>query len=444
MELIRSFSGKLTVELSEIECEEIVRTATKKENVNVIKTEIESFGIYLGFLGEYFRLKIDSVVNGETLSSQFFMKSLPLNDLKQRKMLIDTGIFHKEVKLYGILIPRLSKFTEKRERWCSEGFFFRRDLLVLEDMSLKGYKMLPTCQDLSREHVELVLKSLAAFHCTSIVYENNSLRDGRKSISEEFGEILFETSVADIPWFHAGLKVMFSISEDTKPNTLVCTLFQAIYDIALHKTKFGKTHYELIQKSFFQKCFGIIEIMESSPHDVIKVLTHRDIWKNNLMFKNDNKEKPMHCVLLDFQTARYLPISVDVVMACICGSGRKISDELYRFYISLYYELLSENLKKFDIDLSSKMPFERYSESCDYHKTFALVYNVIVLMITRIPRDYFVGVTDDEFRDFADGNRSRFILDFMTKDSSYSELLVEAVEAAIELIYNCLDKTASI
>lgn len=212
-------------------------------------------------------------------------------------------------------------------------------------------------------------------------------------------------------------------------------MLQAIYDIALHKTKYGKTHSQLIQESFYAKCFQIIEIMESSPHDVIKVFSHRDIWKNNLMFKHDDQGKPLHCLLLDFQTARYLPITVDVLMTCICGSGRKISEELYRFYISFYYELLSENLKKFDIDLSSKMPFERYSASCDYHKTFALVYNVIVLMITRIPREYFIGATDDEFRDFAEGNRSRFILDFMTKDSIYSEVLVEAGEAAIEFIY---------
>lgn len=153
------------------------------------------------------------------------------------------------------------------------------------------------------------------------------------------------------------------------------------------------------------------------------------------MFKHDEEGKPLHCVLLDFQTARYLPITVDVLMACICGSGRRISDELYRHFISFYFELLTENLKHFNIDLQAKMPFDKFSASCDYHKTFAIVYNVIVLMITRIPRDYFIGASEDEFRDFAEGNRSKFILDFMAKDLSYSELLVEAVEAAFEFLY---------
>lgn len=215
MELIRSYSAKLPVELSESECEDIVRKATGEENVKVIRTEIESFGNYLGFLGEYFRLKIDSVVNGESLKLNFFMKSLPLNDLKQRQMLIDTGIFHKEVKLYQTLIPKLSENTEKENRWSPEVFFCRSDLLVLEDLSLENYKILPSNEELSANHVELVLTSLARLHTSSIVYEEN-LSDGRKSISS-FD--LFETSVADITWFHAGLKVTSAINENGKQNT---------------------------------------------------------------------------------------------------------------------------------------------------------------------------------------------------------------------------------
>lgn len=211
MELIRSFSADPTIELSEKECEDIVRAVTKRENVKVSRTEIESFGNYLGFLGEYFRLKIDSAVDDEKQSFKLFMKSLPLNDLKQRQMLIDTGIFHKEVKLYEDLIPRLNAFTERETRWSPEAFFCRSDLLVLEDLSLQGFKILPTQEELSRKHIELVLKSLARFHCAGIVYEETNLRDGRKSIRDEFGKMLFETSVADITWFHAGLKVMIAI-----------------------------------------------------------------------------------------------------------------------------------------------------------------------------------------------------------------------------------------
>lgn len=186
--------------------------------------------------------------------------------------------------------------------------------------------------------------------------------------------------------------------------------------------------------------------MESSPYDVLKVLTHRDVWKNNLMFKFDGVdawEKPTHCVLLDFQTARYLPITIDVLMAIVCTTRQNHQDEYFDHYIKFYYEELCCELNKFNINLKDQMPYENFTKSCNYHKTFALVYNVIVLMITMIPREYFAGFSEDQYRDFAEGDRSKFILDFMDKEPFYEECLVEAVEAAVEFIYK-LPKNSSV
>ena len=206
----------------------------------------------------------------------------------------------------------------------------------------------------------------------------------------------------------------------------------------MERTCYGKSHHKLIETDFYEKIFQTIEIIESSPYKVLKVLSHRDIWKNNLMFKFDEKfgwEKPLHCVLLDFQTARYLSITVDVMMAIICTTTSDHQDELYDHYVKFYYESLSKELTNFNIDLKSKMSFENFVKSCDYHKTFAVVYRAIILMITTIPRDFFVKFSEDEYRDFAEGNRSKFVLDYMKKDALFSEGLIDAVEAAVKFIY---------
>jgi hypothetical protein len=192
------------IKLSENECEEIVTKATKSKVVKIKNFKIESFGNYFGFLGEYFRLKIDANVDESDVKLNFFVKSLPLKDLKQRKMLVETGIFLKEVKLYEKLLLNLSEMNQSF--WCPAAFFFRDDLLILDDLSLKGYKMLPFQFKFHTPHVEVTLKSLASFHSCSIAYE-----DEKNSIEDEFGKLLFETSVADITWFHAGLRVKFII-----------------------------------------------------------------------------------------------------------------------------------------------------------------------------------------------------------------------------------------
>lgn len=81
------------------------------------------------------------------------------------------------------------------------------------------------------------------------------------------------------------------------------------------------------------------------------------------------------------------------------------------------------------------MTVENFNKSCEYHKTFALVYNNIVLMMTSMKRENFVDFTEDEYRDFAEGNRSKFVFDYMLKDSFYKECLVEGVQAVVDHFY---------
>ena len=180
--------------------------------MKILSAKIENIANYLGFLGEYFRLEINADVNGVKSQFKFFMKSLPVTDLKQRKMLVDTGIFKKETTVYATLITDLSRISEETgSRWCPKIYLSRDDLLVQEDLSLKGYQILPFKHKFTQPQVEMTLKTLARFHCSSIVYEK---RNEGKSIEDKFGETLFETSVANITWFHAGLKValVFSLS----------------------------------------------------------------------------------------------------------------------------------------------------------------------------------------------------------------------------------------
>lgn len=192
-------------ELSENECAEIVRKATRHKNVvKIVDFSIDGFGNYLGFLGEYFRLKIDSNLDESHCELNFFVKTLPMRDLKQRKMLVETGIFSKEVKIYEKLLLDLSEISNDKRFWCPRAYYFRDDLLVLDDLSLKGFKMLPSHINFDRAHVEETLKTLSIYHTASIVYEENQT----KSIPDEFGDLLFETSVDDRDWFHAGLRVI--------------------------------------------------------------------------------------------------------------------------------------------------------------------------------------------------------------------------------------------
>jgi hypothetical protein len=393
------------ITLTTEECQKIVQKSSNSSDVAIAAFTASHFGDFLGFLGEYYRLEITATVNNnQPQVFQFFVKSLPIKDLRSRRsMLINSGIFKKEAKIYENL---LSKFIEldgggDGSMWCPHVCLVRDDLLVFNDLSLENYKLLPDdVLDFGVEYVEATLMSLASFHACSIAYEKQQ----DVKIGEKFAEILFETSVMDIPWFHAGLRTIQKIAENH-------------FDVAS-------------SEEFFKKLFAIKDIMEESQHGVPRVLCHRDTWKNNLMFRKHQGQ--VHCVLIDFQTARYLPLTVDVNMAVILTTRRHHHHQHRSHYLEFYHKNLSEKLKKFDIDVDSVMTVDDFLTGCEFHKKVLLVYKAIAVMLTQPSKELFVDFTEADYRDFAQGDRCRLVLEFMEKDEIFRETLIEAVQGIVE------------
>jgi hypothetical protein len=195
--------------LTKLDCQKIVQHTTPSVH-EILNFQIENFGNYFGFLGEYYRLKIDIKLTQDEPDSErvhelfYFVKTLPQSNEERRAMLIQTGIFAKEVRIFRDVIPSLvAEFNNDADNcFCPTAHLIRDDLLIFNDLSHDGYQMLPFRFEFSREHVEVTLTTLARFHTCSIAYELKG-----NSIAAKFGEILFETSIADIPWYHSGLKV---------------------------------------------------------------------------------------------------------------------------------------------------------------------------------------------------------------------------------------------
>ncbi|KAL7026862.1 hypothetical protein ACKWTF_005206 [Chironomus riparius] len=392
------------VELTENECLTIVKKVIGPNSFNILNYSTKRFGDFLGYLGEYYRLIITVRINScEIQDLQFFVKSLPIVDFRNRRdMLIETGIFCKEMKIYESLLQKFVEFEklhDDNEMWCPTIYLVRDDLIVFNDLTIIDYKVLPfSTFDFTQQHVEATLKSLANLHACSIAYEKKE----KISIGKEFSDILFETSITDIPWFTAGLKIIKVIARD----------------------EFGIENSD----EFYDKIFGVIEIMEKSPFDIPKVLCHRDIWKNNLMFRND----PLNCVLIDFQTSRYLSLSVDVTMAIICTTKRAHYEDMMSYYLQFYYQQLESKLSKFSINLKNIMKYQNFLKSCQYHKKVLLVYNTLVVTETQVPEELFNDFSKEDHVEYLGGDRWRLVKRFMDKDAMFKQRILESVEAVID------------
>lgn len=114
--------------LSKGECIEIIKNSTKTEDFVVQDYKIVPVEGYPGYLGDYFRLEIifknvsqpENQIKtnelkfqgqNETKSEIFFVKTLPINNMEKRELMIQYGIFEKEVLIYQHLVPELLKYS---------------------------------------------------------------------------------------------------------------------------------------------------------------------------------------------------------------------------------------------------------------------------------------------------------------------------------------------
>jgi hypothetical protein len=65
---------------------------------NVIGYNFEDIPGHLGFLGEYFRIKL--AFRDEEKERHFFVKALPFSNLDHRKLVESLGMFKKETIIY--------------------------------------------------------------------------------------------------------------------------------------------------------------------------------------------------------------------------------------------------------------------------------------------------------------------------------------------------------
>lgn len=270
---------------------------------------------------------------------------------------------------------------------------------------------------------------MARFHASTIRYQERDIKKF-KTVGDEFKNILFETSFSsDVPWCIAG--------------------FKAITAIAIEKTKYSQNSVmkKILEESLLTKLYKIFDLMENPDPQFagIKVFSHRDIWRNNVMFRfeddlngNLDYNDPKNCVLLDFQTARFLPICMDVMHAIVVNTRRAHHQNMFNNYLQFYYEMLKNELQSEKIDLNKKYPWSEFLESCKYFTLLPLVINCISTHLTLIPPDFMQHLNEvdcEKFHKFCNVDRNDIILDRIDKDPYYREKNVEVVEELIEHLY---------
>uniref|UniRef100_A0A1L8DZA3 Putative ecdysteroid kinase n=1 Tax=Nyssomyia neivai TaxID=330878 RepID=A0A1L8DZA3_9DIPT len=418
-------SGKLVgkqevVLVTRAECVEIVSQTLNLDKVHVIDYTIEATSDgAIGFLGEYFRLVITIEENLTEKKLYYFLKSLPM-DREQRQVIERIGFFHKEVQLYSILLPKL-KWNTGASKWRPNCYLSRYDLLIMEELGHLGYAHIPDRMEFTDKYVHETLKCLARMHASSLEFETNHCENTR--IDSIFGSVLFESQInKKNNWFKAGL--------------------DAIQVYAERKSTFKDN--PVVRDG---KLMGIMEKvyeLSEATRDFQNVLCHRDLWSKNIMFQfpaleNEqlDYENPMHCLFVDFQICRYQPPAVDALLAIYFNTRRRQREENLEKYLEFYYDFLHQELNKYDIDVTNKVPWDEFQRCREHYMLLFLVLNSIFIPLTHLAPGQLNKLhkeNPEEYHRICETDRSDFVLENMNLDAYYKEYVIESMEELLEHI----------
>ncbi|KAL7020235.1 hypothetical protein ACKWTF_011427 [Chironomus riparius] len=408
------------------ECEKIVKASNKSDDVEIVSYHISQFGDgFSGFLGEYFILLIKyhcgNGLNNELKEGSFFIKSLPTSNEEKRRILTQWGIFRKEVMIFEHLIPKLVKYSSKK--WSPHCYLARDGIMVFENLELTDYRTLPRHIDPSINHIKMALRTLALFQASSIIYERLELRpNGEMSIGDAYKDMLFQTSYSD-------------------DNPWCMTSMRAVKTVALHYTKYGigSSFENAIQMEFMIRAKKIFEILDSPMPKIPYVLCHRDLWRNNLMYRFDNNDfnVPLDCILIDFQIARYYPLALDVII-CIMLPSIEITSTNIDECIKFYYDQFSCELMQHNVNIENLMSLHDFEDACEKFKLMPLLMQPMFCSLANLPVEYIPNLlkTDEEkYVMLSHKDRDPVIFEFMDTDEYYRSTMVKTTERLIEYLF---------
>lgn len=208
----------------------------------------------------------------------------------------------------------------------------------------------------------------------------------------------------------------------------------------MHESCYGirSEHEDFVRDEFYEKVNRIYELMENQKTIIPKALCHRDLWRNNFMFRyNDRNMAEADCILLDFQNCRYLSITVDVIMCIFLNSSpkhrRKYTDE----YLLCYFEQLKMEFQREGLEIDSIFSWLDFLASYEELQLLGLVCRAVYSTLADVSPTIFrkMNAKDElKYQYIMLENRDSFVLEHMQRDEMYRDSMIAKVEELVEFI----------
>lgn len=253
-------------------------------------------------------VELDFDLNGNDESITYIVKINPCHGMESFEETTHT-IFLKEAEFYIKLLPQLNGVLREHELSplavpeCHYGTLEKKkELIFLEDLRPRGFRMFDRRKGLDVAHASLVLKELARLHAASLLLQ--------KKDPEYSKDTLLHRGWINITDDGFG---MLQVLEGVMDTGIMMLKKVGGYESSITWAESTKSKL----REIFEKQ------MEPCKHQVI---CHGDAWNNNLLFKYDEDGVPVEVMLIDLQMCRREPFAVDLnylLYTSLTGDVRK-------------------------------------------------------------------------------------------------------------------------
>ncbi|XP_018569808.1 uncharacterized protein LOC108909861 isoform X1 [Anoplophora glabripennis] len=293
-------------------------------------------------------------------------KMIPARE-SQRTLFNIQVTFKNEIGMYNVIAPTLRDF--QRENGinqvidCFPEFYGARinlderngtvdedAVLILENLSIKGYGVVDRHVGFDLETAQLILKDLAAFHAIPLALK---LRKPE----------VFES------------KIRPYLARFVRPSSP-------------HNEQLYSTFIEIFQESnkcvpWMPKMKEVLKINETlqnaAPREPFSTIIHGDAWVNNIMLKFQNR-LPVGDKLIDFQICDYNSPAIDVFFFLFTSVQLSVLQDNFDGLIEFYHKHFISHLEKLKCD-TAPFSLPKFLEEMKAATPFHLLHTIFMLLL---------------------------------------------------------------
>ncbi|XP_063971981.1 uncharacterized protein LOC135159830 isoform X2 [Diachasmimorpha longicaudata] len=288
--------------------------------------------------------------NGEIYSGSFMTKHYPRHRAIAEFMR-NADLFSNEAHMYNRVLPQIPDIAPK----C---VFADQEEIVMVDLKNEGYVVMPRLELLDLEHCKAFLKTLAKFHARSYALKR---RDPKK-----FQDLMSATTEAVFP--------------QDDGHCVGASLDMSITTGIAHLKSLDDANEELesaidIMERYVGNAVKMMKEQVVHRNEKYDVLSHGDVWNNNILFKHDADGRVVDVKLIDFQIPRHASAAIDFHYFMYSSAKSIVIEENYEELIESYHSALIDELRQSNIPEEDvkEMSLDWFQDELQKHHLYGLM-----------------------------------------------------------------------